>query len=1042
MTSVPHSQAVPFSANEDSWVKIRQTCKKDDLALPCPNCKGHRQTGRCSFKTGECSPPRWGPVASVDHRELFCSDSDADDDDDSDAHVVVSKLGRKLMPPERCEPELVVPKTGSKRHRPPAPTAMAAEKTVSELKHKLATANRNLRSTALKMAELSATVKSLRADNGAMKSELSRSSKKARASLMTSHFKRKDVIPDPPCEARSAPCNDFGKGCAEQQRRCFLIHAKAVKQHIEKLAPDPLGQLQLASHVNDKMRGVRDSFHRDNEAWKCMQASLFKFVGSLREATKGRHSNVNRALTQGVCAAVANQVPNGKLKLVADETGFRWHQLKKARDRWKRWCAGEEKELVELRGAVRKDKISEEWVDFAVSVWNDHTRKSERKKDSVRNPHNKADKTLHRIHWLEMTRAEMSQLITKLGKEKCGDEFHFSSWCVMKVRPFYVKPVGRDVVQCVHCLRFSLMVESLYQHRQRNRNVKACDCKFTLHKNDREFRRSLVCPREAGQHFDEMNCTLQKCRECKDLRLFSVCEEVEQNDAMDHLAITWERHEKMECKTKDGQVKDKKDFVKMKKGSMREFMQHFKEHWPKFLIHCDTGKWQSSEALLFKRPPRGVVGGVQDFSENLSMEPKREHQSRCHSQVSVTMCGAMFCMNVDDLKTVAETERTKLRQHFARHGKPAVVKELHVIVSPDLNHDNAFVQHANDHVFTPYLKENVDGLKKIANMSDGAPSQCKCSTHALWVSSHQHRTGILAVWCFRGTAHGKDEVDGGCGDCKNAIGREQLKAERGETSRVKSSVEVFEFLRDNFVKFSKDFYDEKGAGVHRRVFHCLPAHGEGSVNRNIRGCETLNGMKKLHQLIDVGQPGRLRVRTRSCHSCDGCWADGKNCRNDERCGKPWIVVLKPKAHRQLVESLDNIAAKGEETARKVKPNDVTCVMVRKEHEPWMLGKVHGDMGAHEVKTPIDTEHAVLVPGDLAVEVRKLHPVNPGTKVFDIVGGAFPVRAKDIRLGDIPVTCQQVRRSGRSRGWAVRNQSAERCEIASDTHGEILKSALH
>ena len=94
-----------------------------------------------------------------------------------------------------------------------------------------------------------------------------------------------------------------------------------------------------------------------------------------------------------------------------------------------------------------------------------------------------------------------------------------------------------------------------------------------------------------------------------------------------------------------------------------------------------------------------------------------------------------------------------------------------------------------------------------------------------------------------------------------------------------------------------------------------------------------------------------------------------------------------------------------------------------------------------MKTSTDTEFAVLVPGDIVVEVRKLQPVNPGTKVFDIVGDAFPVRAKDIRLGNIEVKYMEVRRSHRARGWAVRNQSAERCEIDSETHSDILKSVI-
>ena len=715
-------------------------------------------------------------------------------------------------------------------------------------------------------------------------------------------------------------------------------------------------------------------------------------------------------------------------------------------------------ELTELRGAMRKDKIKQDWVDFAIGVWADNTRKSERKRDSIRNPKNKSDKTLYRIHWLEMRRSDMASLMLKLGKEKFGNEFHFSYWYAMKVNPFWIKPVGRDVVVCVYCLRFDLMVESLYQYRQRNRTLKFCDCKFTNHKNSRDFRMSLICERKEGSRYDDPKCISQNCEECKDLKLMPKCEEVEEDledEGMDHLTIKWEKYDTIEYKTRDGIVKNKRDFVTISNGSISEFLQHFRAYWPRFVLHLDCGKWQSAEALLLKTPPRGVVGAVQDFSENLSVEPKREHQSRYYAQVSITLYGTMFYINVDDLENISEDERKKLKKHLADNDKHPVIKEFHCVVSPDLHHDNAFVQHCNDKILTPYLIKNVKDLKRISTISDGAPTQYKMSTHALWVSSHKRKTGIQADWCFRGTAHGKDEVDGACGDCKNAVQREQLKAERGETSKLKTSKDVMKFFTEKMTTFYKDYYTKKGAGVYRRVFHYVPSHGDGAVDRNIRGCATLNGIKKIHQMLDIGEPGKLMIRTRSCH-CDSCW-NGRygECANKERCGDPWTVCLQPKAHRRLAETPVEIAEVGLKISREAQKDAVVCVMVRQEHEPWMLGKVCGSLGSYELKSAaVDTPYATLVPGDVVLEVRKLEPINPGTKVFDVTTKVFPVRAKDVRLGKIEVEYQQVRRSRRGRSapqrlgmrsaapsFSVENESTQRCEISSATHAKILASIL-
>jgi len=191
---------------------------------------------------------------------------------------------------------------------------------------------------------------------------------------------------------------------------------------------------------------------------------------------------------------------------------------------------------------------------------------------------------------------------------------------------------------------------------------------------------------------------MQNCDECKDLALMPKCECVEEDEGMDHLTIKWEKCEKIEHRTRDGTTKNKRDFVTISQGSISEFLQHFTQCWPKFVLHLDTGKWQSAEALLLKTPPRGVVGAVQDFSENLSIEPKREHQSRHYAQVSVTLCGTMFYINVDDAKHIDEAERNRLKKHFADHDKPPVFKEFHCVVSPDLHHDNSFVQHCNDKI--------------------------------------------------------------------------------------------------------------------------------------------------------------------------------------------------------------------------------------------------------------------------------------------------------------------------------------------------------
>ena len=93
-------ELVPFSASEDSWIKLRQTCHKDNVLSSCPNCStaGSGKARRCLCKSGECSPPGWMPVVSADHRELLHSDTSESDEDP----VEVSRSGRRLCQPKRC----------------------------------------------------------------------------------------------------------------------------------------------------------------------------------------------------------------------------------------------------------------------------------------------------------------------------------------------------------------------------------------------------------------------------------------------------------------------------------------------------------------------------------------------------------------------------------------------------------------------------------------------------------------------------------------------------------------------------------------------------------------------------------------------------------------------------------------------------------------------------------------------------------------------------------------------------------------------------
>jgi hypothetical protein len=59
------SDVLGFDPEKDSWEKVRQTCSRDQLGDPCPNCCGPGKQ-HCLFKSGEYNPPGFKALCSED----------------------------------------------------------------------------------------------------------------------------------------------------------------------------------------------------------------------------------------------------------------------------------------------------------------------------------------------------------------------------------------------------------------------------------------------------------------------------------------------------------------------------------------------------------------------------------------------------------------------------------------------------------------------------------------------------------------------------------------------------------------------------------------------------------------------------------------------------------------------------------------------------------------------------------------------------------------------------------------------------------------
>ena len=192
---------------------------------------------------------------------------------------------------------------------------------------------------------------------------------------------------------------------------------------------------------------------------------------------------------------------------------------------------------------------------------------------------------------------------------------------------------------------------------------------------------------------------MQRCDECKDLKKLtsgpgSLCAE-ERRDHADAsggaLQVKFELYEKVSYVTKDGQTKEKKDFVSASLP-YSQFEAKLKEYWPKFILHHNDAKWQDDDfAALMRRLERGCVGAVIDFAENYSHEPRFEHQSKYFSQVQSTIVPVVLMFRVEDLTNISEDERTHLIALFDSLELPHVISETHFVISSDMQHDLSLI---------------------------------------------------------------------------------------------------------------------------------------------------------------------------------------------------------------------------------------------------------------------------------------------------------------------------------------------------------------
>jgi hypothetical protein len=318
--------------------------------------------------------------------------------------------------------------------------------------------------------------------------------------------------------------------------------------------------------------------------------------------------------------------------------------------------------------------------------------------------------------------------------------------------------------------------------------------------------------------------------------------------------------------------------------------------------------------------------------------------------------------------------------------------------------------------------------------SDGCKAQYKCADHFYYVSRQQSEGKPRLDWCFSCSCHGKDLVDPENGGGKRMARRHEDEVGENDEASLRTSYELYKFLKKEYNKPNVDFLDKKMKGIYQREIWYIPATGEGSVNRRIKHCDTLDGSSKLHQFEDIGITGFLRVRERSCHRRNECWQGRSEFCTcvDMKQYPSMLVELKPLTTPERALTRSKLSEEGITMGREVMEGDYVCVEVDNLQEPWMVGRVRTSCEVWpESKGRQYLWMGWVVPGDEVVWVQKLEGVG---NTFTLTSKEFPVFIEDIRLMKFKMEKIQTRASSR---FNIRG--LERFKMCAQTKATIIGS---
>jgi hypothetical protein len=255
-----------------------------------------------------------------------------------------------------------------------------------------------------------------------------------------------------------------------------------------------------------------------------------------------------------------------------------------------------------------------------------------------------------------------------------------------------------------------------------------------------------------------------------------------------------------------------------------------------------------------------------------------------------------------------------------------------------------------------HVKEHVNAnLTTMYAQSDGCKAQFKNTTHYLWISEQYGKTGIRADWTFFCSCHGKCDCDPEGGACKNLVKLHQLRDSAQNRTIINNIDELAAFLEANFKNPTKSYFAKRGGGaIYQRHIHYVKASEIEVTRRDLVHAEySLKKSDCYRQICDIGEPGVVVCRHRSCHQCrhdhkdevggDCIDLDFACCKEEAHCGAPQERALTAVQFEQDEEAMEFRALALQEQARRIQSGEIVCVanhdVETRSCLPFLIGKV-------------------------------------------------------------------------------------------------------